>query len=122
MFHCIAGKDRTGILAALTLCLLGFRDEDVVDDYHLSELAEPQAWGWYTRTADRTCAESTGRTSCRPARPMAGFLANLRADHGSVEGYARSIGVTDAHVDAMRAHLLEPWAPSAGQMMRWTQP
>src|SRR5439155_9395235 len=33
VFHCAAGKDRTGVLAALTLSLLGVDDDDVAFDY-----------------------------------------------------------------------------------------
>ena len=36
MFHCSAGKDRTGVLAALILAFLGVPDETIVEDYHLS--------------------------------------------------------------------------------------
>ena len=45
VFHCIAGKDRTGVVAALTLTLLGVADDDVADDYALSERAEEAAMG-----------------------------------------------------------------------------
>jgi hypothetical protein len=34
------------------------------------------------------------------------FLDDLRARHGSVQEYARDIGLSDAQVDAMRGHLL----------------
>jgi hypothetical protein len=37
---------------------------------------------------------------------MLGFLAELREQHGSIEGYVQSLGVDDGHVKAMRAHLL----------------
>ena len=36
VFHCAAGKDRTGILAALVLGLLGVPDEVIAEDYALS--------------------------------------------------------------------------------------
>ena len=39
VFHCAAGKDRTGLLAALLLSALGVSDEDVVADYALTEAA-----------------------------------------------------------------------------------
>src|SRR5262249_10087630 len=34
--HCFAGKDRTGVLIALTLGLLGVDDDAIADDYGLS--------------------------------------------------------------------------------------
>ncbi|QHK18489.1 hypothetical protein GU243_00315 [Pseudarthrobacter psychrotolerans] len=33
VFHCAAGKDRTGILAALLLRILGAEDEEIIKDY-----------------------------------------------------------------------------------------
>jgi len=37
VFHCAAGKDRTGVAAALILSLLGVSNEDVVEDYLVSQ-------------------------------------------------------------------------------------
>jgi hypothetical protein len=42
-----------------------------------------------------------------PPAAMTMFLDDLRALHGSVENYVREIGLTDAEVTSMRAHLLE---------------
>ncbi|OGO31296.1 MAG: hypothetical protein A2Z29_08840, partial [Chloroflexi bacterium RBG_16_56_11] len=36
IFHCAVGKDRTGILAAILLSVLGVADKDIIDDYCLS--------------------------------------------------------------------------------------
>jgi protein tyrosine/serine phosphatase len=107
VFHCIAGKDRTGILAALTLSLLGVSDHDVIDDYHLSELAEPRAWERYTRIRRPDLLGLQRPYEASPRAAMVGFLANLRLEHGSVENYAASVGLTAKHIAAMKAHLLD---------------
>ena len=39
VFHCAAGKDRTGIMAGLVLSSLGISDADVVADYALTREA-----------------------------------------------------------------------------------
>ena len=39
VFHCTAGKDRTGLLSAIVLSLVGVPDETVVADYALSAAA-----------------------------------------------------------------------------------
>lgn len=36
VFHCSAGKDRTGVLAAILLLLLGVGEEDIIADYQVS--------------------------------------------------------------------------------------
>ena len=41
LFHCSAGKDRTGIMAALLLDILGASREDIFDDYLQSQRNSP---------------------------------------------------------------------------------
>lgn len=105
VFHCIAGKDRTGVVSALTLSLLGVDDETIADDYALSEEAEPQAWAYYARI--RPDVVRPAHIVVSPREAMLAFLAELRAGHGSVEAYTRTVGLTDAHITGMRRHLLE---------------
>jgi protein-tyrosine phosphatase len=104
VFHCIAGKDRTGILAALTLSLLGVADDDVADDYALSEKSERAYWE-YRRRLDPTVTGERNFVIC-PREAMLGFFSDLRTRHGSIEGYAHDIGVTKDDIAAMRDHLL----------------
>jgi protein-tyrosine phosphatase len=46
VFHCSAGKDRTGVLASLVLAVLGVADHQIAADYHLSALAMDQLVAW----------------------------------------------------------------------------
>jgi protein-tyrosine phosphatase len=104
VFHCIAGKDRTGILSALTLSLLGVDDDTVADDYALSEAAEPQAWvRWAKRRPGIVRPENV---TISPREAMLQFLTEIRDRHESVAGYVASVGVTDDHIAALRRHLL----------------
>jgi protein tyrosine/serine phosphatase len=104
--HCIAGKDRTGVVSALTLALLGVPDDDIADDYTLSEVAEPQSWAYLTRDRPDLQALRWTHITVSPREGMLRFLDDLRARHGSVEAFAESVGVTAHHVAAMRGHLL----------------
>ena len=105
VFHCIAGKDRTGMISALTLSLLGVDDETIADDYTLSEAAEESAWAYWTRI--KPGAVRPRHIVVSPREAMLAFLTELRERHGSIEAYAASTGVTDAHLASMRAHLLD---------------
>jgi len=49
VFHCAAGKDRTGILAALLLSTLGVSEDLVVADYEISEHALAPSFAWACR-------------------------------------------------------------------------
>lgn len=106
VFHCIAGKDRTGVVAALTLSLLGVSDQDIADDYHLSELAEAANWAWYASRDSNLVDKRWQAITVSPPEGMLDFLTELRRRHGTVEAYAQGIGVTPADLTALRTHLL----------------
>ncbi len=103
--HCMAGKDRTGVVCALTLSLLGVADDVVAEDYALSTAAMVALTEHLARTDPEPV---TQRYFECPAEAMQLFLDDLRAKHGSVEGYVRDIGLTGEQVATLRDHLLEP--------------
>ncbi len=103
--HCVAGKDRTGIVCALTLSALGVSDADIAADYALSTEASQRFSAWVAATMP-DARELPAPYLASPAEAMTLFLAELREGHGSAEGYLRHAGVTDAQLAALRAHLL----------------
>jgi protein-tyrosine phosphatase len=104
VFHCAAGKDRTGVVAALTLSLLGVPDAVIAEDYALTQRSEDRYNAW--RAANDPAFVPPTAPSAAPAAAMHLFLTELRTRYGSVPGYAARAGVTPDHVDALRAHLL----------------
>jgi hypothetical protein len=106
LVHCVAGKDRTGIVCGLTLSVLGVSDEDVAADYARTARAAERFAAWVAETMpERGPLPAAWLAS--PAETMLLFLAELRAGYGSVEGYLRAAGVTPAQLDALKDHLLE---------------
>jgi protein tyrosine/serine phosphatase len=109
VFHCAAGKDRTGVLAALTLSLLGVPDEDVAADYALSAVATERFIAWMADNAPEAL-EQLGKIPDAfirsPVEAMRLFLSDVRERFGSVEGYVATVGVDRRTVAAMRDHLL----------------
>ncbi|MET8120685.1 tyrosine-protein phosphatase [Micromonospora sp. NPDC005189] len=102
--HCVAGKDRTGIVCALTLAVLGVDDADIVADYALSSEASARYSAWLATTVGVVNVPAPFLAS--PAEAMQIFLAELREGHGSVEAYLSHAGVTDEQLTALRDHLL----------------
>ncbi|GAA5081880.1 protein-tyrosine phosphatase [Thermocatellispora tengchongensis] len=105
--HCAAGKDRTGVVTALVLALLGVPHEDVIADYALTDLAaEKFARDWLARhPGEEIPWAGFGRA---PAEAMRLFLTELCAAHGSVRSYCRNaLGIGDDLVERLRDHLLE---------------
>lgn len=107
--HCVAGKDRTGVVCALTLSTLGVEDSIIAEDYALSTAASERFSAWVrTQTPEATTPPKPYFSS--PADAMLLFLAGLRQRHGSVEGYLLDAGCTRDQLTALRTHLVEPAA------------
>ncbi|MCM0677203.1 tyrosine-protein phosphatase [Micromonospora phytophila] len=102
--HCVAGKDRTGIVCGLTLAVLGVPDDAIAADYALSTEAGARFLAWFASTGQQM-RPGLPPLTC-PAEAMTLFLAELREAHGSVEGYLRHAGVTPAQLAALKEHLL----------------
>lgn len=108
--HCVAGKDRTGVVCALTLSLLGVSDEDIAADYELSTAASRRFTDWVrVQYPDQPALHRPYFDS--PAAAMTMFLTELRARHGSVESYAHQTGLTPQNLTTLRTHLLTSPTP-----------
>jgi protein tyrosine/serine phosphatase len=107
VMHCFAGKDRTGVLTALTLSLLGVVDDDIAAEYAISAQAQPFLAAQIRRDRpDRGAEDPPVRFIVCPPRAMLLFLTELRERFGSVPEFAAHAGITDGHVASLRAHLL----------------
>jgi len=109
VFHCAAGKDRTGVISALLLSLLGVRDELIVADYAATREA-------LDAIVDRLMAsqgyqgmfdELPPDTLHANPETMEAFLARVRAEFGGMTDYARDIGVDPADVERLRTRMIE---------------
>jgi protein-tyrosine phosphatase len=110
VFHCTAGKDRTGLLSAIVLSLLGVSEETVVADYALSQEAMGRLKEKILRAyPDSEAMLSTiqGVFSAEPAK-MRTLLSYLGEHYGTMARYVEGIGTAPGVVDALRAELLEP--------------
>jgi protein tyrosine/serine phosphatase len=109
VFHCAAGKDRTGVVAAIVLSVLGVSDDDIAADYSLSRLGMGPFKQWiiatYPEAADAMSSQPDVFLDA-PAGAMHRFLERLRGEHGSVLRYLDRLGVHDVHLDAIRENLL----------------
>lgn len=109
LFHCTAGKDRTGIVAALLLSLAGVDSDTIKADYAMTAamiapLNDELTAGAVARGADPASFQKL--LAAEPAT-MAAFIAHIDDVHGGVEAYLASIGI-GAEVQArLRARLVE---------------
>lgn len=112
LINCSAGKDRTGVGAALILATLGVPRETIVQDY-LATNAHAN-WDWLLAQRNTLLARMRlGRAAAlEPVlRAESVYLdtlfATLDERHGGVDGYLNDVlGVDAAARDAMRGMLL----------------
>ncbi len=108
LFHCHAGKDRTGVVALLLGELAGLPDQMLVADYlesnaHLAPMFDEIL----ARYADDPQQQEAIKPKLHGHEEMvSGTLAWLRAQHGDAERYLLSIGLSAADVYALRARLV----------------
>lgn len=106
LVHCMAGKDRTGLVVALLLSLAGVPTEEVADDYAVSErnLAE---WSrpWIDSATGPQERERRRRISACPPDAMRGVLEELERRHGGVRGYLLAAGLDEDVLERAAARL-----------------
>lgn len=116
LINCTAGKDRTGLLVAMVMDVLGVSDEEIASEYERSNadidglLLYLQSIG---RVLEGTAEEIRARVET-PADRMVGFLEGLRAEYGSSAGFLQSHGVGDAELESLEALLTDPVPGLAG--------
>ncbi|HEX3460875.1 MAG TPA: tyrosine-protein phosphatase [Acidimicrobiales bacterium] len=110
VFHCTAGKDRTGVLAALVLDILGVERETIVADYVITadrlELIVDRIRNDPTYSAGMAKVPASRFTV--EAATMERFLEGLQAGFGGARAWAVGAGVAPDALDRMRSDLLEP--------------
>ncbi len=98
LFHCTAGKDRTGCIAALLLSLAGVERTDILTDYEITEL-------YIRRVVRRILAEHPdAKAFIGRSRPeyLEDCLERLEQAHGSVLGYFRWLGLTGQELEQLK--------------------
>jgi protein-tyrosine phosphatase len=86
LFHCLAGKDRTGVIAALLLTVAGVDRDSIIEDYVLSEGTVPVEF--------------------RPVpEMMADLLDHVDRRHGGVPAYLAAAGAGPATLEMLRTRL-----------------
>jgi protein-tyrosine phosphatase len=110
LFHCAAGKDRTGVVAAVLLGLAGVPYDDIEVDYHATAGAMAAFVDWLTVAHPEAMDAMTSQPPEyleAPIEAMDTFLDEVDRRFGSMGGYAKSIGLDEATVDGLRATLVE---------------
>ncbi len=109
LVHCSAGKDRTGLLVALVLSVLGTPRDVVVRDYALTGELRPNRIADYAPMLPAGLDLEAVRVLFEtPAEAMDNALAHLDAEHGGAEGLLLGPGgLVEPDLAALRRALLQ---------------
>jgi protein-tyrosine phosphatase len=110
LFHCLAGKDRTGVVAAFLLTLLGVPDELVAADYAATAAVMPRFRELTRPDRDilglRALKTVSSNLMGAEADTMLAFLQALRDEHGGAEQFLTDHGAPVAAFAQLRTDLL----------------
>lgn len=103
LFHCTAGKDRTGVVSAILLALVGVSDEDIVYDYAISREFNKLRLEAFLKEHPEIDREIVLANE----KSMHSFLKMLRRKHNSVEQYLLDIGITGDEIQRLKNKLVK---------------
>jgi protein-tyrosine phosphatase len=113
LFHCSAGKDRSGVAAALLLTALGVQRDDIFADYLLSRHVRQRIEEVFVADPRH---EKAVRNSVRAWAPLMesdprylnAMFSAVEARRGSVRAYFETdLGIDPAGLEALRRQMLE---------------
>lgn len=107
LFHCAAGKDRTGVVAALLLDLVNVPHETIAEDYALTASCIAPIMEELRNERPSNVSEEIYETflGCDPVN-MINMLNHLELNYGNSESYLLSIGLSDVQVQALKDRLI----------------
>jgi protein-tyrosine phosphatase len=107
--HCFAGKDRTGLVAAVLLRLAGVDHATIGADYALTaENLRPRWESWVQEAHDEEERAKLARLAQTPADAMARVVSEIERRYGDIASYLTAAGLTDAQIDRLRERLVAP--------------
>lgn len=107
IFNCTAGKDRTGLIAALLLETAGVARADVIADYVLTEALIPDLVAEFLELSRQRGGdvEAYAKMLQSPPETMAAALASLDESYGGARAYLRHAGLSDADLERLLDRL-----------------
>jgi protein-tyrosine phosphatase len=105
VFHCFAGKDRTGLVAAMLLSLAGVPEDAIASDFAETDTQLAVSYQeWIAAALPERRSEMREEFQCPPDRIL-GVLDHLTKKWGGVPAYLEASGMEPESIDRLGAKL-----------------
>jgi protein-tyrosine phosphatase len=106
VFHCFAGKDRTGMVAAMSLALAGVGVDSIAADYAETDSQMATRYEeWLAASPPERLEEMRDDLRCPPER-IVGVLEHLEQRWGGTEGFLEAAGMSHADISQLQSKLI----------------
>ncbi|KAF5025206.1 hypothetical protein F66182_2672 [Fusarium sp. NRRL 66182] len=111
LFHCTAGRDRTGVVAGLLQTLAGTKQADVILDYMLSRIgiepARERLLMYFKASLGVEDLETPGFWNMASLRPAfwEAFVEGVEAEYGGWDGYVKTLGFSYKDLQTIKKNL-----------------
>jgi protein-tyrosine phosphatase len=105
LFHCFAGKDRTGLVAAMLLAIAGVPREHIAADYGETDVQLARQYEIWINDAEPDRRDAFRKELQCPPERILGVLEHLERKWGGVAGYLEASGVAAQDIQRLEAKL-----------------
>ena len=102
LYFCNAGKDRTGVITALILKLLGVQEEDIIQDYVVTKEFMQETLNQYANNNKKILKIITPKKIY-----MKEFLKKFEEKYNNIENYLNTIGIEENIIKKIRMKYVE---------------
>lgn len=103
LFHCAAGKDRTGMTAALLLMLAGVSKEDIITDYTVTTENLYSVLERFSYENEESLKDYLGSEG----KYIEKFINHIEKKYHGAEAYMKKIGLKENEVKTLKESFLE---------------
>ena len=112
IYHCTAGKDRTGLVTMMLYGMLGVSEDEIMKDYlATNDYALPEARAFYEmslkKNGDETAARGIYKAFSADKDFLGSALTFIHMKYGSISDYCRkALDITDKEASDFRSRML----------------
>lgn len=106
LYHCTAGKDRTGIITMLLLKLAGVADDTVLADYAVSETYMKETFERQRKMVEAAGIKAPDYVFRSKPEYMQKLMEHIAGKYGTAKGYLESLGLSEEEIGTLEGKIV----------------